>query len=241
MGTMSDAVRHAREGDFSQGVDFGILEWQQIRLTPSLRGWARWQMAAGAVKALAMISAPAGLLLPLGGDDFGSRMSGEGFHGDGLGTGVHLTFWFAAIGQAWVLLDWWRRGRERSGAAVACAVLALLSAMVAPWWFALGMSAHAAQGILAPIIATGLLAVAVLVAHLGASRPTVPDRREIELAQRVQALPEVEQQAMREERETILTILQERDLIDVARAEEARATPLGEWWRLDERSATTPS
>jgi hypothetical protein len=40
-----------------------------------------------------------------------------------------------------------------------------------------------------PIVVTGLVGVAALVAHLTLSRPTVPHREEIALAERAQALP----------------------------------------------------
>lgn len=233
----SDAVRHAQEGDFSKGVDYGILEWRQLRLTPSLRGGARGKLALGALKAIAMVAPPAALLLPLGGDDFGSMMSGDGFVGDQLQTMVLVTFWIGAIGQAWVLVDWWRRGRERSGAAVAMGVLAVLSAVLAVPWFSGMLPPTSFASLMAPIVVTGLLGLVVVIAQLAASRPTVRDRKEIALAKRVQALPSDEQQALRDERESILQVLQERQLVDAVGAERARATPLGEWWTLD-RDAT---
>lgn len=233
----SDAVRHAKEAEFSKGVEYGILEWRQLRLTPSLCGWARGLMLFGALKAVAMIAAPAALLLPLGGSDFGRMMSGEGFVGDELRAMAIVTFWIGAIGQAWVLIDWWRRGRERDGTAIALGVLAVLAAVLAVPWFSSILPPNSFGSLLVPIVATGLLGLAVLVAHLTLSRPTVPHRKEIALAERVQALPSAEQQALRDERETILRALQERQLVDAAGAERARATPLGEWWRLDEDAA----
>ena len=57
----SDAVRSAREDDFEKGVTLGLIEWLQLRATPSLRGWARGLMLFGALKALAMIAPPAAL------------------------------------------------------------------------------------------------------------------------------------------------------------------------------------
>lgn len=230
----SDAVRYARETAFDQGVDYQIIEWRQLRLTPSLRGWARWGMLFGALKALAMIAPPAALLLPLGGSDFGNMMSGEGFAGDDLQAMVLVVFWIGAVGQGWVLLDWWRRGRERDGTAITTGVLAVLASALAVPWFSSMLRPHSFASLLVPIVATGLLGLAVLIAHLAASRPTVPNRKRIALAKRAQALPSDEQRALRDEREIILQSLQERQLIDASDAERARATPLGQWWTLED-------
>lgn len=232
----SDAVRMARDNAFANGVTFGALEWLQIRVTPSLRARYRWEMLLGALKAVAMIMPPAALLLPLGGGLTAQMMSGEGFLGDDLRVMVTITFWLGAIGQAWVLLDWWRRGRERDGTAIATGVLALLAAAVAVPWFSRMLPPDAIASVLVPIVVTGLLAAAVLVAHLAMSRPTDRHRAELERAALVQALPADEQRVLLEERTLILQELQRRSLIDAARAEHARALPVGEWFRLDQEA-----
>lgn len=229
----SNAVRYARESSFEDGIDWGILEWRQLRLTPSLRGWARWQMLRGVIKAVLMILPPAALLLPLGGDDFGQMMSGEGFIGDDLRVAVTIAFWLGAVGQALVLFDWWRGGRERSGTAIATGVLALLAAIVAVPWFSRMLPPNAIASLLVPVIVTGLLAAAVLVAETVASKPARPNRARIELAERARSLPTAEQQALREEREAILGVLQQRGLVDEAQLARARAAEVGDWWLLE--------
>ncbi|WP_157674303.1 hypothetical protein [Agrococcus carbonis] len=237
---MSEAVRQAREEDFPAGVDLGSLELQQAVETPSLRGGAARDAVVALILGIALVAPLGGVLAPFGGADV-DAFAGTGNLDPAMArTLVVLCFWVAALGQLVGLVAWWRGGRMRSGLGTAAAALAVVCAALAAWWHVDRAEPAQLPALLAPIVLTGLVGLVALVARL--TRSTGGDARlarRARIAERMQALPEAEQQALRDERQQILEALRERGLIDDGLAVRASAAPMGEWYLLDARAGST--
>ncbi|MGM1028803.1 MAG: hypothetical protein ACQEWM_02885 [Actinomycetota bacterium] len=235
----SDAVREARRADFANGVRLASLEGLVARRVPTLRSRANTAAWLGLAKGAAMIAPFAGLLAPVGGTDFGWSTESEGFRGQGLLTVSLICFAIGAIGQLWILIDWWRAERQRETAGRVAAAIAVVAAGLALWWFSSLMLPSDFQAVALPIALTGLIGAVSLVAQLVASSSTTRwEGRQLALAQRMRELPSDEQAALREERRAVLEVLQERQLLDASESARADAAPLGEWWRIDRERLT---
>lgn len=236
MSTPSDAVRVAREREFAEGVDWSTLEYRQARETPSMRGGMRLGMWAGIVKALALIAPFAGLLAPLGGTDFGRGVESDGFAGQDLQVVAMCCFVAGALGQVWVLTDWWRTGRTRDGMWIASSVVALGASVIGLWWFSFLLTGRTFATLLPMLVITGVLGGIAFFVQRFRSLQDEGDRlraRRDAWATQMRALPADERQALLVERREIVAALVERGLVDEATAQQALALPLGDWWTLD--------
>jgi hypothetical protein len=235
----SEAVRQAREEDFSAGVDLGSLELQQAVDTPSLRGGAARDGLVALALGIALVAPLGGVLAPFGGADVDAFAGTGNLDPATARTLVLLCFWIAVAGQVVGLVAWWRGGRLRSGLGTAAAALAVVCAALAAWWHVDRAEPAQLPMLLVPIVLTGLLGLVALITRL--TRSTGGDARlarRARMAERMQALPEPEQRALRDEREQILEALRGRGLIDDDLAVRASAAPMGEWYRLDARTGS---
>lgn len=241
MSKPSDAVRAARERDFSKGVDWTLLEFRQAISTPSLRGAARRAMLLGMVVVVSMIAPFAALLAPIGNTDYGAHVESDGFAGTGLLVIALLCFAAGSIAQVWLLSHWWRAGRHHDSMWVASSAVALGSSVFGLWWFAQFLSRASYLLLLPVLLVTGLIGAVLLY-----SQRTMTVKSEGGLlrakgearAAELRALPAEEQQALLAERRQIVDVLVERELVDEAMAQRVLEMPLGEWWTLREESST---
>lgn len=230
----SSPLRFAETAPFEDGVSFAAIERVQASHVASMRSQPVRDGILACVKAVLMIAPLAGLALPLGGIDFGRNFASEGFEGAGLATMAMVCFALGVLGQAWVILDWFRLGRPRSALWMLLSAATLVAAGVALWWFPSLMHPRDA-GLLAPFaIVLGVLAAIALVAQVVASTSVeVEHVRLRKQGERMRALSQAEQAALLEERSSMLAALRSRGLLTEAQEREAAGARLGELWMLD--------
>lgn len=194
-------------------------------------------MALGLLKAVCMVAPFGGLLLPVGnpGGPNQTIMESDGFAGDGLRGMAVVVFTLAAIGQAWIIVDWWRVGRRRAGLWLVSSIAAVICSALSWWWFSHLLHPLDFASARVPIVATLVLGAAALVLQLVRSNPGhADDALRRATAERFRALPASEQVALQEERQQVVDALLERELVTPEKGATVLAAPLGDWYLLDE-------